>query len=95
MLWLLLYSALKFWANCSMINKNADVCACGKQIELPGSLCYLSTLVWGKKKEVIPIRLTSKHLCVENELLLHYFEENNKDEKKWLYYNIEKFVNKI
>jgi|UniRef100_A0A6C0AL60 hypothetical protein len=49
----------------------------------------------GKKKEVIPIRLTSKHLCVENELLLHYFEENNKDEKKWLYYNIEKVVNNI
>tara|TARA_B100001175_G_C19515128_1_gene646962 strand:+ start:15105 stop:18902 length:3798 start_codon:yes stop_codon:yes gene_type:complete len=51
--------------------------------------------VKGKKKEVIPIRLTSKHLCVENELLLHYLEEKEKDNKKWLYYNIEKIINKI
>tara|TARA_X000000950_G_scaffold232810_1_gene282018 strand:- start:1235 stop:4996 length:3762 start_codon:yes stop_codon:yes gene_type:complete len=40
------------------------------------------------------IKITSKHLCIEQILLLIHFEEEKLLDKKWLYFNIELIANK-
>lgn len=40
------------------------------------------------------VKITSKHLCIEQILLLIHFEEKKLLNKKWLYFNIELIANK-